>query len=282
MKPELLNANAIASALQTSYWRVSVVDEIDSTQNYLRTSNPKSGELIAAEYQSAGRGRLDRKFDAEKSSALLFSFYFEPETLIKNFGYLTLLVGASVAATLNEITESNNFNCKWPNDILFNGRKVAGILAEKNNAGVIVGIGINVSTSEAALPVAHATSIFLATKLILDRNILLAVVWTGALIGVALRVFWVGAPRWLYVANYLLLGWVAIIYTPQLYEEGGLWVLLPILIGGLLYSIGAIFYALKLPGRNAKYFGFHELFHVFVLAAWISQYLAVSFAIYRK
>jgi hemolysin III len=115
-----------------------------------------------------------------------------------------------------------------------------------------------------------------------DRNILLAVVWTGALIGVALRVFWVGAPRWLYVANYLLLGWVAIIYTPQLYEEGGLWVLLPILIGGLLYSIGTIFYALKLPGRNAKYFGFHELFHVFVLAAWISQYLAVSFAIYRK
>ena len=115
-----------------------------------------------------------------------------------------------------------------------------------------------------------------------DRNILLAVVWTGALVGVALRVFWVGAPRWLYVANYLLLGWVAIIYTPQLYKEGGLWVLLPILIGGLLYSIGTIFYALKLPGRNAKYFGFHELFHVFVLAAWISQYLAVSFAIYRK
>ena len=115
-----------------------------------------------------------------------------------------------------------------------------------------------------------------------DRNVLLAVVWTGALMGVALRVFWVGAPRLLYVANYLLLGWVAVIYTPQLYKEGGLWVLLPIIIGGLLYSIGAIFYALKLPGRYAKYFGFHELFHICVLAAWISQYLAVSFAIYRK
>jgi hemolysin III len=115
-----------------------------------------------------------------------------------------------------------------------------------------------------------------------DRNILLSVIWIGALSGVALRVFWVGAPRWLYVANYLLLGWVAVIYTPQLYREGGLWVLIPILIGGLLYSIGAIFYALKFPGRNAKYFGFHELFHIFVLAAWISQYLAVSFAIYRK
>jgi hemolysin III len=114
-----------------------------------------------------------------------------------------------------------------------------------------------------------------------DRTILLSVVWTGALIGVAVRVFWIGAPRWLYVANYLLLGWVAVIYLPDMYRAGGLWVLLPVLVGGLLYSVGAIFYALKLPGRNAKYFGFHELFHIFVLAAWISQYLAVSIAIYR-
>lgn len=114
-----------------------------------------------------------------------------------------------------------------------------------------------------------------------DRITLLVVVWVGALAGVALRVFWVGAPRWLYVANYLLLGWVAVIYTPHLYKEGGLWVLLPILIGGLFYSMGAIFYALKKPGRHAKYFGFHELFHIFVLAAWISQYIAVSVAIYR-
>ena len=114
-----------------------------------------------------------------------------------------------------------------------------------------------------------------------DRVTLLVVVWIGALAGVALRVFWVDAPRWLYVANYLLLGWVAVIYTPQLYKEGGLWVLLPIIIGGLFYSVGAIFYALKKPGRYAKYFGFHELFHIFVLAAWISQYIAVSMAIYR-
>ena len=174
MKPELLNANAIASALQTSYWRVSVVDEIDSTQNYLRTSNPKSGDVITAEYQSAGKGRLDRSFVAAKSTALLFSIYLEPKISEVNFGYITLLTGSTVTNVLNEITDSNKFKCKWPNDILFNGRKVAGILAEKNNAGVIVGIGINVSTSEAALPVAHATSIFLATKLILDRNILLA------------------------------------------------------------------------------------------------------------
>ena len=115
-----------------------------------------------------------------------------------------------------------------------------------------------------------------------DRTILLSVVWVGAIIGVAVRVFWLTAPRWLYVANYLILGWVAVIYTPALYRAGGLWILIPILIGGLFYSVGAIFYALKFPGKNARYFGFHELFHIFVIAAWVSQYIAISIAIYRK
>ena len=114
------------------------------------------------------------------------------------------------------------------------------------------------------------------------RTILLTVVWIGAAAGVAMRVFWLAAPRWLYVANYLLLGWVAVAYTPALYRAGGLWVLLPIVVGGLFYSVGAIFYALKRPGREAKYFGFHELFHIFVLAAWVSQYIAISVAIYSK
>lgn len=115
-----------------------------------------------------------------------------------------------------------------------------------------------------------------------DRTILLSVVWTGALIGVGVRIFWLGAPRWLYVANYLALGWVAVVYMPALYRAGGLWILLPLIIGGLFYSVGAIFYALKRPGRNARYFGFHELFHIFVIAAWVSQYIAVSIAIYRQ
>lgn len=174
MKPELLSADAIAGALASSYWRVSVVDEIDSTQNYLRTSNPKSGDVITAEYQSAGRGRLDRKFDAERSSALLFSFYLEPEVKVEIFGYLTLLVGASVTSTINKITKTNNFKCKWPNDILFGDLKVAGLLAEKTESGVIVGVGINVSTAKDELPVSHATSVFLATDALINRNTLLA------------------------------------------------------------------------------------------------------------
>jgi BirA family biotin operon repressor/biotin-[acetyl-CoA-carboxylase] ligase len=171
--PELLNADAIAGALASGYWRVSVIDEIDSTQNYLRISNPKPGDLITAEYQSAGRGRLDRKFLATKSSALLFSFYIEPTIAIKNLGYLSLLVGASITNTLNEITESESFKCKWPNDIVFGDRKIAGLLAEKFGSGVIVGVGINVSTSKEQLPVPHASSIFLTTGRDLDRNLLL-------------------------------------------------------------------------------------------------------------
>jgi hemolysin III len=115
-----------------------------------------------------------------------------------------------------------------------------------------------------------------------DRTILLSVVWIGALLGVVVRIFWLGAPRWLYVANYLALGWVAVVYMPALYRAGGLWILLPLILGGLFYSVGAIFYALKRPGRNARYFGFHELFHIFVIAAWVSQYIAVSIAIYRQ
>lgn len=115
-----------------------------------------------------------------------------------------------------------------------------------------------------------------------DRTILLAVMWTGAIIGVAMRVFWLNAPRWLYVANYLLLGWGAIVFAPAMYRSGGLWILIPILLGGLFYSVGAVFYALKRPGRFARYFGFHELFHLFVIAAWISQYIGVSIAIYRQ
>ena len=174
MKPELLNANAIAGALRGGYWRVSVIDEIDSTQNYLRTSIPKVGDVITAEYQSAGRGRLDRTFTAAKSSALLFSFYVEPKIEIAQLGYLSLLVGSSVAKTINEITGSNNFRCKWPNDIVFGDHKVAGLLAEKFGNGVIVGIGINVSMSQAELPVPHASSIFLTTEKQIDRNDLLA------------------------------------------------------------------------------------------------------------
>ena len=100
--------------------------------------------------------------------------YLEPEVKVEIFGYLTLLVGASVTSTINKITKTNNFKCKWPNDILFGDLKVAGLLAEKTESGVIVGVGMNISTEKDELPVSHATSVFLATNALINRNTLLA------------------------------------------------------------------------------------------------------------
>jgi BirA family biotin operon repressor/biotin-[acetyl-CoA-carboxylase] ligase len=174
MNPEVLSAQAIVGALTDGYWRVSVIEETPSTQTLIRESNPTAGDVITAEYQSAGRGRLNRSFEAKKYSALLFSCYMEPEIQLANFGKIPLLAGLSVANAINKLTNSNNFKCKWPNDILFNNKKVAGLLCETLGRGVLIGIGINVTTSVEELPVSHATSIALATGQNLNRNRLLA------------------------------------------------------------------------------------------------------------
>lgn len=174
MNPEVLSAQAIVGALTDGYWRVSVIEETPSTQTLIRESNPTAGDVITAEYQSAGRGRLNRSFESKKYSALLFSCYMEPEIQLANFGKIPLLAGLSVANAINKLTNSNNFKCKWPNDILFNNKKVAGLLCETLGRGVLIGIGINVTTSVEELPVSHATSIALATGQNLNRNRLLA------------------------------------------------------------------------------------------------------------
>ncbi|MSW15211.1 MAG: biotin--[acetyl-CoA-carboxylase] ligase, partial [Actinobacteria bacterium] len=78
MPADLLDASAISHALTGSYWRVSTISEATSTQELLRTSNPSHGDVLATEFQSAGRGRLDRSFEAERSTALLFSLFIKP------------------------------------------------------------------------------------------------------------------------------------------------------------------------------------------------------------
>jgi len=70
-----LDQTSINDALKGGYWSVHAVEEIDSTQSALKSSSPKHGDVIVAEYQSAGRGRLDRTFEAQPGSALLFSAY---------------------------------------------------------------------------------------------------------------------------------------------------------------------------------------------------------------
>lgn len=109
---------------------------------------------------------------------------------------------------------------------------------------------------------------------------LLWVVWAGALAGVLFRVCWVGAPRWLYTPIYCALGWVALIYLPDFYRTGGAALLTLLLVGGGLYTAGALVYGIKRPNPIPRWFGFHEVFHACTVAGFTVHYIAVSIAVY--
>ncbi len=104
-------------------------------------------------------------------------------------------------------------------------------------------------------------------------SLLLILVWSGAFLGILFRVFWIGAPRWLYVALYLLLGWAAVLYMVDLFQANAVMMLL-VIIGGLLYTGGAICYALKKPNPWPGHFGFHEIFHVCTVLAFLCHWTA--------
>ncbi|MCA9832463.1 MAG: hemolysin III family protein [Thermomicrobiales bacterium] len=108
-------------------------------------------------------------------------------------------------------------------------------------------------------------------------KLLLALVWTGAIAGVLFRVFWIGAPRALYVALYLLLGWSAMLFVTDLFRASWITMTL-VLIGGVLYSIGAAVYGFKRPNPSPKWFGFHEIFHSLTVAAFLCQWTGVFLA----
>jgi hemolysin III len=109
---------------------------------------------------------------------------------------------------------------------------------------------------------------------------LLWIVWTGALLGVAFRVLWVGAPRWLYVPVYIALGWVAVAYIPQFWAGGGAAVFVLVVLGGALYTVGAVIYGLRKPNPSPRWFGFHEVFHAFTVAAFLAHYIGISIAVH--
>jgi hemolysin III len=110
---------------------------------------------------------------------------------------------------------------------------------------------------------------------------LLWIVWAAALGGIAFRVLWVGAPRWLYTPVYLGLGWVAVFYLGALLRTGGPAVVTLLAIGGGLYSAGGVVYATKKPNPSPRWFGFHEVFHALTLAAYVVHYVAISIATYQ-
>jgi len=116
------------------------------------------------------------------------------------------------------------------------------------------------------------------TMLLLGKSdqILLWIVWIGAIAGIGFRVFWIGAPRWLYTPIYVALGWAAVFYLPEFMREGGVAVLVLVIVGGVLYSLGAVVYGIKRPNPSPQWFGFHEVFHAFTLLAFASHFVAVA------
>lgn len=112
-----------------------------------------------------------------------------------------------------------------------------------------------------------------------DATVLLTVCWVGALIGVAFRLLWTNAPRWLYVPAYVALGWVAVFYMPQLYAGGGAAVIALIIAGGIAYTLGAIVYGTKKPNPSPAWFGFHEIFHSFTVVGFVCHLIAVWLAV---
>lgn len=108
---------------------------------------------------------------------------------------------------------------------------------------------------------------------------LLTICWAGATVGVAFRLFWTGAPRWLYVPAYIALGWVAVFYMPQLLAGGGWAVVWLIVAGGVAYTTGAVVYGLKRPDPSPAWFGFHEIFHACTIAGFVCHFVAVALSI---
>ena len=172
-----LNPQRISQALGNGYWRVKVISETTSTQSEIinNFSPLQHGNLLIAEFQNNGRGRLDRKFIAPPMRALLFSTFIKPERAISEWGWLPLIIGVSVAKALSELT-GKEFLTKWPNDVLYEGKKVSGILCESNYGGVIAGIGINVNFEKSELPVKNAWAINLIIGKEIERELVLAAV----------------------------------------------------------------------------------------------------------
>jgi len=167
-----------ALAVPGGFWReIRIVAETGSTNADLLADARRGaaeGVVLAAEAQSAGRGRMGRHWVAPPRAALTFSVLLRPAAVpAKRRGWVTLLAGVAVALALRQ-EAGVDARLKWPNDLLVNGAKLAGILAEQADDAIVVGAGINVSTRRDELPVPGATSLTLEGAAVTDRDRLLA------------------------------------------------------------------------------------------------------------
>ena len=155
---------------------IRVVAETGSTNADLLAEargGADEGVVLAAEAQSAGRGRMGRQWFSRPRAGLLFSVLLRPAAVPSALrGWIPLLTGVAVASALRAEARVDA-GLKWPNDVLVNGAKLAGILAEQAGDAIVVGTGINVSASREELPGPGATSLELEGAACTDRDLLL-------------------------------------------------------------------------------------------------------------
>jgi BirA family biotin operon repressor/biotin-[acetyl-CoA-carboxylase] ligase len=173
-----LDGGTLAAALtrDSGLWRsLEVVEEIGSTNAELVAAASRDaleGTVLVAEHQVAGRGRLDRVWTSPPRAGLTVSFLLRPDVPAARKGWLPLLTGVALAESVREVSGVLP-SLKWPNDLLAaDGRKLAGILAETSGPAVVVGTGLNVSTTAAELP-ETGTSLERITGGTVDRGTLL-------------------------------------------------------------------------------------------------------------
>jgi BirA family transcriptional regulator, biotin operon repressor / biotin---[acetyl-CoA-carboxylase] ligase len=176
-----------AAVAPDGLWReIEVVPSTGSTNADLLARalrGEPEGVLLAAEEQTAGRGRMGRTWTSPPYAALTFSLLLRPDVPAARRGWLPLLAGVAVAAAVTEVT-GVQARLKWPNDVLAGEAKLAGILAEAAGDAVVVGIGLNVSTEPAELPAPRpgalpAASLRAAGATALNREELLLAILAG-------------------------------------------------------------------------------------------------------
>lgn len=193
---DLRDPAALTALADLGLGRIDVLDEVGSTNEHLTAAVTRQARglgpdrpwadlsLVVTGHQSAGRGRLDRVWTTEPGTALTFSVLLRPAgedgrpVPTQHFPWLTLLMAAAVVEALDG-TAGAGARIKWPNDVLVDGRKVAGLLAglvldEQAPPAVVLGAGINVSQAE--LPVDSATSVRRATGRDVERAAVLRAV----------------------------------------------------------------------------------------------------------
>ncbi|RHW27595.1 hemolysin III family protein [Nocardioides immobilis] len=121
----------------------------------------------------------------------------------------------------------------------------------------------------------------------MNRVLILSVVWTAAVLGIAFKVFWPSAPRWLSAPIYIAMGWAAVFFIPAFFDGAvalglgiGIATFVLIAVGGALYTVGGLVYGFQWPDPSPRVFGFHEVFHSFTIVAFAAHYVGVSLATY--